>query len=136
MKKSKIIYSLFCLVSYVMISHADDHIKISNSPSFYDQTSMQAKLTISTDPFEKLAAEENKSAHSRGILSGVMMISGGAALYMAGHFLGSEYYEKYKKSAFTENTDKLRKKVVVCNAMRIGGGVLGGAGLLVLVLSF
>jgi hypothetical protein len=79
---------------------------------------------------------EDGGRQKPGIITGSIMIFGGGLLYLAGHIMAYRTYDDYKKSAFTEQTDRLRRKVNIFNGMRIGGGVIGGAGLLVLVFSF
>ena len=80
--------------------------------------------------------DDKKTSGKKGIVSGIFMISGGAVLFAAGQILGDEAYDKYKKSAFTVNTDRLRQKVHLYNALRNTGGVIGGAGIIVLAFSF
>ncbi|HMA64130.1 MAG TPA: hypothetical protein VKO63_02985 [Chitinispirillaceae bacterium] len=79
---------------------------------------------------------EKENSNRNGIVSGIGMISGGAILFAIGHIRGRDAYSDYKKSAFTNNTDDLRKKVQIYNALRIAGGVIGGAGIVVLAVSF
>ncbi|NLP04281.1 MAG: hypothetical protein GX089_17445 [Fibrobacter sp.] len=80
--------------------------------------------------------DEQSSPKKGGIVVGSLMITSGTVLTVVGYYVGKESYSRYKKSAFTENTDQLRKKVNGFNAMRITGGILAGAGLIVIVVSF
>jgi hypothetical protein len=81
---------------------------------------------------------ENVDSHIKpgGIVAGAVLISGGMAMGIAGQLLGKRAYHKYIRSAFTDNTDRLHKRVVKYNVMRVAGGVCGGTGLLVLIISF
>lgn len=72
----------------------------------------------------------------RGIFSGILLIAAGTVLSVNGYYNGEEHYRSYKNSAFTENTDRKRRKVVISNLKCIGGGVIAGSGLLVTILSF
>jgi hypothetical protein len=79
---------------------------------------------------------ESYTPNKKQLASGVVMITAGAILSASGYYFGEKYYSKYQKSAFTENSRDLRKKVIAFNVMAVGGGVIAGTGLLVLVLSF
>jgi hypothetical protein len=97
---------------------------------------MQVNSISKPTPEVFRVAGEKENSNRNGIVSGIGMISGGAILFAVGHIRGREAYSDYKKSAFTSNTDDLRKKVQIYNALRITGGVIGGAGIIVLVVSF
>jgi hypothetical protein len=95
-----------------------------------------SQLTESRPSIGMLSKDKKQTTNHNGIVSGIIMISSGTIIALTSHFVGEDYYDKYKKSAFTENTDRLRKKVTACNALQIGGGVLAGAGFIVMMVSF
>jgi hypothetical protein len=134
--------SLFLPVIVTLIvntCHADDTVLINSSYIFTYLNYNAARITLSVDPNLDLKDGNNKespSVNKHGIFTGAVLIACGAALGYTGHKLGKEYYARYKKSAFTENTDILRKEVVGCNMLRIGGAVVAGTGVLVIVFSF
>jgi hypothetical protein len=79
------------------------------------------------------SAEDERTAR---IITGGVLIMGGGALYCAGHLLAFRTYNDYKRSAFTEYTDPLRRRLLAFNGMRVGGGVLAGIGGIYLAVSF
>ncbi len=81
--------------------------------------------------------EDRKSSlNVRGVISGILIMTAGTVLSVNGYFSGEDHYSRYKKSAFTVNTDRIRRKVVISNLKCIGGGVIAGTGLLVTIFSF
>jgi hypothetical protein len=93
--------------------------------------SVQLKPDVSFD-------NKSEESHSKpgGIVAGTVLISGGMAMGIAGQLLGKRAYHKYIRSAFTDNTNRLHKRVVKYNVMRVAGGICGGTGLFVLIISF
>lgn len=96
-------------------------------------TTAAAKITPEVD---LLGTTGEYSINRNALITGIVLATGGACISLAGHLIGEAYYDKYKKSAFTENTDKLRNDVQMFNVMRIGGGVIGAAGLILIIFSF
>ncbi len=102
--------------------------------SLFSSDLQKTQLLSGSTPVRNI--DEQSPPKKGGIVAGSIMITSGAALAIIGHYAGKESYNRYKKSAFTENTDQLRNRVNGFNAMRITGGILAGAGLIVIVVSF
>lgn len=105
------------------------------SPTITSLLSSPSQLNLVTEPL-MLNKETKKTNNHSGIVSGIIMISSGTIIALTSHYIGKDYYDQYSKSAFTENTERLRKRVRVYNAMQIGGGVLAGTGFIVMMVSF
>jgi hypothetical protein len=80
--------------------------------------------------------DTRQSSNRRGIVSGSLLLTIGGLTSLAGHLAGEYTHNLYSGSAFTKNSDSLRRKVYVCKIVRAGGAVVGATGLVVLVLSF
>ncbi len=98
-------------------------------------------LNVNFSTTEANNAIQNKQSDKSGvsgtaIISGSIMVAGGAVLCAGGYYLGRIYYDRYRKSAFTENTDMYRKRVTGCKILGIGGAVIGGTGVLVFSFAF
>ncbi|MFP4418780.1 MAG: hypothetical protein ACLFSB_16080 [Chitinispirillaceae bacterium] len=98
-------------------------------------TAVSGGNTIPSKP-DLISDKKPDSFNRKGIVSGSIMFFSGGVLCLTGHILAEQRYDNYKRSAFTENTENLREEVTAFTMMQIGGGVIGGAGLLVLVFSF
>jgi hypothetical protein len=96
-------------------------------------------ITDHPAPIPDFSAEYDNDEHQIkpvGIVAGTLLLSGGVGAGIAGQILGKKVYSKYLKSAFTDNTDRLRKRVVRYNVMRVAGGICAGAGTFILIFSF
>jgi len=122
---------------FVNAIHAGDPALVNSNISLVLNTDA-IQISCSAGPDIGIKSNDKKSAglNKAGIITGTALIFCGAALSYAGQKLGNEYYARYKKSAFTENTDILRRNVIGCNVLRIGGAVIAGTGLVVFVFSF
>jgi hypothetical protein len=90
-------------------------------------------------PIPDFSAESDNEEHQckpGGIVVGALLLSGGFAAGITGQILGKKTYSKYLNSAFTKNTDRLRKSVMKYNVMRFFGGISAGTGFFILVFSF
>ncbi len=126
---------IFCLILLMEVNktQAQSEQKFNVTTSLI---STSGQLTESRPVIGMLSKDTKQTNNHNGIVSGIIMISSGTIIALTSHFVGEDYYDKYKKSAFTENTNRLRKKVTACNALQIGGGVLAGAGFIVMMVSF
>jgi hypothetical protein len=96
-------------------------------------------ITDNRVPVPDFSAEYDKEEHKckpGGIVVGSLLLSGGVAVGITGQLLGKKTYSKYNQSAFTENTDKLRERMIKYNAMRIIGSICAGTGFFILIFSF
>ncbi|HEX2960116.1 MAG TPA: hypothetical protein VHO70_25000 [Chitinispirillaceae bacterium] len=90
-------------------------------------------------PVPDFSAEYDKEEHRSkpgGIVAGSLLLSGGIAMGITGQIIGKKTYSKYLRSAFTDNTNRLRKRVMKYNVMRVAGGICAGSGLFILIFSF
>lgn len=94
-----------------------------------------AQFATSLEP--NLHHENQKQLSSiKGLVSGILLVAAGTVLTMNGYHNGEIHYNRYKKSAFTENTDRIPRKVVYSKLKIIGGGVIAGTGVMVTIFSF
>jgi hypothetical protein len=96
-------------------------------------------ITDNPAPIPDYSSESDNEEHQckpGGIVVGALLLSGGFATGITGQILGKRTYNKYLKSAFTRNTDKLHKNVMKYNTMRLFGGIAAGTGFFILVFSF
>lgn len=137
MKHFSFVFLSLCMIFIITAGNAGTIPAVGSVNSNFTLTPRTIHLTSSAKPsIESGYSEKKSSRDKKGIITGVVMIGCGALLSYAGQELGDDYYDKYQKSAFTENTDKLRRKVNGCNVLRIGGAVVAGTGLFVMVFSF
>ncbi len=96
-------------------------------------------IVDNSSPTIGYSAENGKDEHQMrpgGIVVGSLLLSGGFAAGITGQILGKKAYSKYLRSAFTDNTDRLRKRVTQYNIMRVAGGICAGTGTFILIFSF
>jgi hypothetical protein len=92
---------------------------------------------VNTSPAVLFAMPPEKDRHKYpGIIAGGILLFGGGMLYFLGHTLAVRTYDDYRESAFTAQTDKLRRQMYIYNGMRVGGGIAGVFGTIILVTSF
>lgn len=71
-----------------------------------------------------------------GIVIGTGMVAGGAVFSVYNYQRAKVRYKKYEKSAFTENTTRLRSDIRKRNLFCVLGGVLAGMGAIGITVSF
>ncbi|MBN1760999.1 MAG: hypothetical protein JW863_21910 [Chitinispirillaceae bacterium] len=82
-------------------------------------------------------AESGKKKPSvPGIAVGIGCMTGGALFSVYHYTRAKSIYEKYEKSAFTDNTKELHREVKRRDLFCILGGVAAWAGLFTMVVSF
>ncbi|NLL14650.1 MAG: hypothetical protein GX267_14700 [Fibrobacter sp.] len=133
------LFNLFLLS--VCIAYCSSNAQIATET---DEIFNPAKITLQM-PSAKFATSLEPTFHHenqkqslgiKGIVSGILLIAAGTVLSVNGYYCGESHYKRYKKSAFTENTDRIRRKIVYSNLKCVGGGVIAGTGLLVTIFSF
>jgi hypothetical protein len=97
---------------------------------------LSPKLSTTSLPLVMHHEKQEKRLNIGGVVFGTLMMTAGTVLSLNGYYRGKDHYRRYKNSAFTDNTDKLRMYVKISNAKMIGGGIIAGTGLLVTVFSF
>ncbi|MBN1576178.1 MAG: hypothetical protein JW913_06500 [Chitinispirillaceae bacterium] len=113
----------------------------AQSPSLPEPAGVQLDFPYVATGSERVPVLSSSSSRDEGpkksgLITGGVMIFGGGVLYLVGHLFAYRTYDDYEKSAFTEYTDQLRRKLIIYNGMRIGGGVIGGIGIIVMAASF
>jgi len=135
----KVSISIILLILYTMLALPAEAQKKSDHFDIYQtfdlNSTVSRDILIPSKP-DLLREKKTESFNRKRFISGAVMILSGGAACLAGHIFAEQWYDEYKQSAFTENTEKLRQKVTAYTIIQIGGGLIGGTGVFMLMFSF
>lgn len=93
-------------------------------------------LLLLTCVLSPLADGNDDKPSTPGIAIGIGCITGGAIFSIYNYTRAKAEYERYRKSAFTDNTKELRREVRRRDLFCVLGAVASGLGLVTVVVSF
>lgn len=136
MKKSIQSVVLLCLHLIAVSSNAQSNIHIDESLLIAENYVALSDNIVPVPDFAEPSESEVHTIKPVGIVAGSLLLSGGVVSGITGQILGKKVYSKYRGSAFTNNTDRLHKRVKQYNTIRAAGGICAGFGTFILIFSF